>query len=329
MSRQNRVTPFGEIIATPERGTFMGNRGVLHDDGGRIRRAWQLKRWLVCVSEFRGRKRSVMTPGHYTEMFFLDEATALAAGHRPCAECRRERFNVFRKAWQLIHPGTSGSSLLTAAEIDDRLHTERIASDHSKRSFMGNLDEMPDGVFATVEGWGEEAYLVWGDHLVAWSPGGYGERRRRPKGEEVMVLTPKSTVGDDPCGLRPRNPPFCCSCRLMDMVKMLLLYQDDGFTFRFVYDRIIPGSIWRASRPDGVSRYSRSTPAPGSGWGCWRRRLWAKEAGWTWVSRSSCVPAMRLLLRRRLHFHSVWRASRLEKRRCGDAAVFQCGGSGL
>ena len=78
----------------------MGNRGVLHDDESRIRRKWHGKRWIVCVLEFRGRKRKVMTPGRYTELFFLDEATALAAGHRPCAECRRERFNAFRCAWQ-------------------------------------------------------------------------------------------------------------------------------------------------------------------------------------------------------------------------------------
>ncbi|HEV3260423.1 MAG TPA: hypothetical protein VG013_26445, partial [Gemmataceae bacterium] len=86
MPRQNRVTPFGDIVAIPERGTFMGNRGVLHDAEGRIRRAWQLKRWIVCVMEFRGRQRQVMTPGRYTELFFLDEATALAAGYRPCSE---------------------------------------------------------------------------------------------------------------------------------------------------------------------------------------------------------------------------------------------------
>src|ERR1700693_379735 len=95
MPRQNRVNPFGEIIATQDRGMFMGNRGVLHDQEGRIQRAWQGKRWLVCVLEFRGRKRKVMTPCRYTELFFLDEAPALAAGHRPCAECRRERFKSF------------------------------------------------------------------------------------------------------------------------------------------------------------------------------------------------------------------------------------------
>src|ERR1700739_789827 len=95
MPRQNRVTPFGEIIATPERGTFLGNRGVLHDAEDHVKRAWQVKRWLVCVLEFRGRKRTVMTPNSYTELFFLDEATALAAGHRPCAECRHARFLDF------------------------------------------------------------------------------------------------------------------------------------------------------------------------------------------------------------------------------------------
>jgi hypothetical protein len=95
MPRQNRVTPFGDIIATPDRGTLMGNRGVLHDGEGRIRRMWQVKRWIVCVLEFRSRKRTVMTPGRYTELFFLDEATALAAGHRPCAECRHTCFLAF------------------------------------------------------------------------------------------------------------------------------------------------------------------------------------------------------------------------------------------
>ncbi len=192
--RQNRVTPFGDIVATPERGTVMGNRGVLHDTEGRIRRAWQVKRWLVCVLEFRGRKRSVMTPGHYTELFFLDEATALAAGHRPCAECRHARFLAFYNAWRTATPGDNGSSRPTAAEIDDRLHVERLAPDRSKRSFVARLDELPDGVFVAAAPLGEQPYLVWGDHLLAWSPGSYGERRQRPKGEEVRVLTPKSTV---------------------------------------------------------------------------------------------------------------------------------------
>jgi hypothetical protein len=178
----------------------MGNRGVLHDVEGRIRRTWQLQRWIVCVLEFRGRKRRVMTPDRYTELFFLDEATALAAGHRPCAECRRGRFLDFCNAWAAAD-GTSPRA--TADEIDRRLHAERLASDRSKRSFRAALDGLPDGVIVTGVGRGERAYLVWGDRLLAWSPGGYGERRRRPKGAEVEVLTPPSTVGAIRAGYLP------------------------------------------------------------------------------------------------------------------------------
>jgi hypothetical protein len=121
----------------------MGNRGVLHDEKGHIRRTWQGKRWIVCVLGFRGRKREVMTPNRYTELFFLDEATALAAGHRPCAECRRERFNAFRNAWRLkenLQPPT-------AAEIDNRLHTERLAPDKKKKVHLADL---PNGVFVKM-----------------------------------------------------------------------------------------------------------------------------------------------------------------------------------
>lgn len=180
MPRQNRVTPFGDIIATPERGTFLGNRGVIHDAEGRIRRAWQLKRWIVCVLAFKGRKRQVMSPGHYTELFFLDEATALAAGHRPCAECRRERFNAFRMAWRSAQAGCSGS-LPSADEIDSRLHAERVGPDRSKRLFEASVGEMPNGVFVRRADWGEDAFLVWHNGLLAWSAGGYTARRDCPK----------------------------------------------------------------------------------------------------------------------------------------------------
>ncbi len=183
MPRQNRVTPFGEIIAAPERGTMMGNRGLLHDPQGHIKRSWQVKRWLLCVLAFKGRKRQVMKPGYYTELFFLDEATGLAAGHRPCAECRRNHFLAFRNAW----PGGS----LPAPALDDQLHTERLNPDGSKRVFEANLDDLPDGVFVTISG---IAYLLWKGLLLAWSPGGYQERLPRPKGERVTVLTPRSTV---------------------------------------------------------------------------------------------------------------------------------------
>ncbi len=201
--RQNRVTPYGEIIATPERGAFMGNRGVLHDSEGRIKRAWQVKRWLVCVLEFRGRQRTVMSPNSYTELFFLDEATALAAGQRPCAECRHARFLDFCNAWKKAHGTVNDSRRPRADEIDNRLHAERLPAERSKRFVRGNLTDLPDGVFVKVEAWGEQAYLVWGDSLLAWSPGGYGERRPRPKSTPVLVLTPPSTVAAIRAGYAP------------------------------------------------------------------------------------------------------------------------------
>src|SRR6266513_3430279 len=110
MPLQNRVTPFGELVVTRARGTLMGNRGSLHDTERRIRRPFAVKRWIICVLEFKNRHRTVMTPGQYTELFFLDEATALAAGHRPCAECQRARFTIFRAHWAAANPALAGSS---------------------------------------------------------------------------------------------------------------------------------------------------------------------------------------------------------------------------
>jgi hypothetical protein len=184
--RQNRVTPFGSIIVTPERGTFMGNRGVLHDEEGRIQRAWQVRRWIVCLLAFKGRERAVMTPGHDTE-------------HRPCAECSRERFNAFRTAWRAAH-GASGSKLPTAAEIDNRLHAERVAPGGSKRSHTAALDELPDGVLVKLE---DDAFLVRGEALLRWSPGGYTESRPQPPGKQVTALTPQSTVAAIRAGYVP------------------------------------------------------------------------------------------------------------------------------
>src|SRR4029450_8987970 len=109
MPRQNRVTPRGEIIATTARGTLMGNRGCLHDDQDHPLRQYQVRRWLICVLDFKGRRRAPMPPGHYTSLFFLDEATALAAGHRPCAECQRARFDDFRRHWAVANPELVGS----------------------------------------------------------------------------------------------------------------------------------------------------------------------------------------------------------------------------
>jgi hypothetical protein len=192
MPRQNRVTPWGDLIATRARGTFMGNRGILHDEEGHIQRPWQVKRWLVCVLSFRGRKRTMMTPGRYTELFFLDEATALAAGHRPCAECRRERFNAFRAAWQ---KALGLPSLPTADEMDRQLHAERLGPHRVKQTYIAELKELPGGVFIEYDRCeGEKTYVVCSDCLLEWSPEGYRERLARPKDGKVVVLTPRTTV---------------------------------------------------------------------------------------------------------------------------------------
>ena len=204
MPLQNRVTPFGDIISTPERGTFMGNRGVLHNSKGHIKRSWVSKRWLICQLDFRGRYRTVMTPGRYTELFFLDEATALAAGHRPCAECRRARFNEFVRVWSR----TRDNGLMakqSATIIDDALHEERATSEGEKQTYTASLDDLPDGAFITAPSLGEEAFLVWGKFLYPWSPGGYRESRVRPKTIKVSVLTPKSTVSAIKAGFRPET----------------------------------------------------------------------------------------------------------------------------
>jgi hypothetical protein len=186
--RQNRVTPFGEIVAVDDRGTMMGNRGCLHDRGGRLRRPWQLKRWIICVLEFKGRKRKVMTPGHYTELFFLDEAAAMAAGHRPCAECRRERFNAFRKSL-----GKAGADF-DAPRIDSRLHAARVTAGGAKRTYSANLDDLPDGAFVVFPLDAGIPHLVWGDALLSWSAGGYADRIVRPRRIKARVLTPEFTV---------------------------------------------------------------------------------------------------------------------------------------
>ena len=174
MPLQNRVTPLGELVATPERGLVFGNRGRLHDDEGRIRRSHDGRRWIACRLEFRGRYHGAMPPGRYTGLFFLDDATALAAGHRPCAECRNADYRSF-----LALSGASG-----ADELDRRLHAER------GRTHEEELDELPDGAFVLRDG---EPWLVLGSELLRWTPGGYDERRPR-SGGRADVVTPPTTA---------------------------------------------------------------------------------------------------------------------------------------
>ena len=189
MPLQNRVDPFGNLIRTADRGTMMGNRGgALHNVDREIVRGYKSRRWITCVLEFRGRHRVVMSPNRYTELFFLDEAVAFAAGHRPCAECRRESYNAFRNAWWR----QSEKSRPPFADIMDlELHSARIDKQRKKVTYEAASSLLPDGVFILIEG---RAYLVRGDALLLWTPAGYARRDGRPKNAFVTVLTPKPIV---------------------------------------------------------------------------------------------------------------------------------------
>jgi hypothetical protein len=187
---QNRVTPRGELIAVSARGLVYGNRGCLHDDSGRIRRRYDGKRWIACRLEFRGRRRRpLLQPGRYTELFFLDDATALAAGHRPCAECRREDYNELVAWWGEVHPVGAAR----ADAIDAQLHRERVdPQTRGQRHHRAPLDELPDGAFILRDG---EPYVVLGTSVLRWTPAGYVEPEPRGARKRAIVLTPPSLVG--------------------------------------------------------------------------------------------------------------------------------------
>lgn len=210
MPRHNRVTPYGNIIATPARGTLMGNRGILHDAEGRLPRsyAYRGKRWIFCALSFKGRQRQVMSPGRYTELFFLDEATALAAGHRPCAECLRPRFLEFRAAWAKANPELAGESSPAVAVIDAALHQERLVSPYRprKQTYLEQLTALPVGVFIALEPEGIP-HLVLERHLLPWQPAGYDPPIPRPVEQTVQVLTPPSIVRAIALGFEPQVYP--------------------------------------------------------------------------------------------------------------------------
>jgi hypothetical protein len=185
--RRNRVTPLSEIVADPARGLVYGNRGCLHDAGGRIVRHHALRRWIACRLEFKSRRRELMRPGRYTELFFLDEATALAAGHRACAECRRADYDALVALWRDLHPADAG-----ADAIDARLHAERLAPDgRTRRLHDADLADVPDGAFVMRDG---APWLVLGAHLRRWTPGGYADRAPRPARGTASAITPPSLV---------------------------------------------------------------------------------------------------------------------------------------
>jgi hypothetical protein len=193
---RNRVTPAGELIATEHRGTMYGNRGVLHDDDLTLVRRYQVRRWLVCVLEFRGRRRPILRPGRYTELFFLDEAVALAAGHRPCAECRHADYQSFRTAWTAARALPARPA---ADDIDRVLHGQRRLVDGTRVTYPAPLSELPDGVFIVHDG---ESWLAHDGGLHRWTPAGYAERIEQFDGP-AAVLTPRATVEAIRAGYRP------------------------------------------------------------------------------------------------------------------------------
>ncbi|NDR56380.1 hypothetical protein [Aliiruegeria sabulilitoris] len=200
MPKQNRVLPTGEIAALPERGGFMGNRGVLHDDAGRLgARRWTHRRWICCRLSFRGRKRQIMTPGAYTELFFLDEAVALAAGHRPCAECRRAAYDAYRAAWERAQ-----GDAVRADEIDRVLHRDRVLPDRRQRRLAAEAGGLPDGAFILQAG---QPLLLSAGRALAFTPGGYlATKPPRPR-ERVTVLTPAANLAVLAAGFQPELHP--------------------------------------------------------------------------------------------------------------------------
>jgi len=185
MPLQSRVTPLGELVAVPSRGLVYGNRGCLHDADGRIRRRFAGRRWIACRLAFRGRRRTpLLQPGRYTELFFLDEATAFAAGHRPCAECRREDYRRLQELWRELHPGE-----VDADTIDARLHAERLEG-RRQRHHDARWSELPDGAFALLGG---VPHVVCGRQVLAWTAGGYDRGTARPRGR-ARVITPPSLL---------------------------------------------------------------------------------------------------------------------------------------
>jgi hypothetical protein len=205
MPLQNRVTPMGDIIADAARGTLLGNRGILHDIGRRLGTArWRHRSWICCRLCFKNRRREVMAPRRYTELFFLDEATALAAGHRPCCECRRDDFRAFQAAWRRAAATPDAS----ADAIDRVLHPARVdARSRRQIRFEAPLDDLPDGAFLLLRSDESIPLLVVGRHLLPWRPAGYGTPRARPSGIRCLVLTPRPTIAVLRAGYAPLLHP--------------------------------------------------------------------------------------------------------------------------
>jgi hypothetical protein len=198
---QNRVDPSGNLIKTKSRGAWMGNRGVLHDGNKNILRPFKHKAWIICLLEFKNWKREVMAPDRYTELFFLDEATACAAGHRPCFECRREDANRFKTCWLKGNPEYGFSPDISITEIDKIIHGERIGKQGDKVTYEDTVENGSDGIFILVN---NEPYVYVKGGIFKWSPSGYGERTLLPETDKITILTPRSIVNAFKAGYEPQ-----------------------------------------------------------------------------------------------------------------------------
>jgi hypothetical protein len=201
MPLRNRVTPFNDILAVTARGTLMGNRGRLHDaDRALGNRLYTTRSWVACVLEFKGRYRPVMQPGRYTELFFLDEPTSFAAGHRPCGQCRYADYHRFLDAWRA---GNDKPGALLR-QIDEIMHADRFDREQRRQKrVVAQLADLPDGTMIGLPLEPGLALLVWGRTLLQWSATGYHSSRQRPAELTVETLTPLSTIKALAAGYKP------------------------------------------------------------------------------------------------------------------------------
>ncbi|MGN6181420.1 MAG: hypothetical protein ACTHNW_19710 [Mucilaginibacter sp.] len=198
---QNRVDPSGNIISISARGAWMGNRGQLHNEHQQILRPFKLKAWLICMLNYKDRHRKVMSPNRYTELFFLDEATAFAAGHRPCFECRRKDYDRFKAYWVTGNRKHGFNLNSSINNIDKVLHRERIGSKGEKITYKEKFKYLPEGTFIQI---GDKPYLLAKGKLHPWTAFGYETAIPLPETETVTVLTPKSTVNAFTAGYKPQ-----------------------------------------------------------------------------------------------------------------------------
>lgn len=192
--RPNRVTPFGRLEATPSRGAFLGNRGDLHAAEGSIRKTFAVKFWICCtLEETNGQRVTFDTKGHYTPLFFWDEAVAMSAGHRPCAHCRRDAFRRFQHAFRRVK-GLPDKHFISVKEIDAEIHTDRLDEKKHQRRYSASVADLPSGTFVMFDVESEVAFLLWDGAAYPWSHSGYSEPFEIDGSAQVIVLTPRILV---------------------------------------------------------------------------------------------------------------------------------------